>query len=202
MEVTGNESAWFWTMMQFWVYLFTLIAIIVQVRKQNMQIGIQNSQLELQNSQLALQTNQLVDQSNINVVIILNSLNEQWWSTRMRRARKKVCENYKSTSINVEEEAVLSFFENMALYTNRNMINPEFIWETYSYYIERYWLVLKDNVESFQKNDPTYFDGVVRLKNKMHEISLSKNATVSVISTDELTAFVESEKQCYTPKIN
>ncbi len=173
-------------MLQVVFYAATLVFIFRQVKIQNRQISIQNKQLK--------------DQVNINIVTILNSLQEQWWSTRMRRARRTVCENHIKTSINVEEEAVLSFFENISLFCEKKMIDPEFIWETYSYYIERYWMILKDNVEKIQETDKSYFNGFIKLKEKMEEITKSKNLAVIKILDKDLTAFRDSEKLCYTPK--
>lgn len=185
-DFLGENSSWFWTMMQFFLYVVTFFVVLIQLHEQNQQKKIQNEQLK--------------DQVNINIVTILNSLNEQWWSTRMRRARRKICFNHKANSINVDEEAVLSFFENIGLYCERKMIDPELIWETYSYYIERYWLILKTNIETIQSKDQTYFDGFVRLKDLMDSISKLKGINKVNISVAELIDFIESEKLCYTPK--
>lgn len=114
-HIWGDNSSWFWAFMQFLVYTATLIAIICQVRKLNEQINLQNQQLK--------------DQINSNVVSFLNYLNEQWWSTRMRKARRNSCLNHKENTINIEDEAVMSFFENIGLYCDKRMIDHEFIWK-------------------------------------------------------------------------
>ncbi len=199
VQIIGEKSSWFWTMMQFVVYVFTFIAIIRQLRTQNRQNSILNEQIKIQNRQIEIQNEQLKGQININIVAILNDLNEQWWSTRMRRARRKACEDRLKTTINVDEEAILSFFENINLFCSNEMIEEKFIWETYSYYIERYWLLFKDNVERFQADDSSYFSGFVKLKNNMEKISKDKGCSIAEISKEQLSAFADSEKLCYTP---
>lgn len=185
-EYWGNNSSWFWSFMQFLVYTATLIAIIIQVNKINVQISLQNKQLS--------------DQVNSNIVSFLNSLNEQWWSTRMRKARRQTCLKFKGNTINVEEEAVMAFFENLGLYCDKKMIDSEFVWETYSYYIERYYKVLENNISAIQEKDPTYFDGFVKLHKLMNEISKQKGITQLELSAEDIQVFVDSEKLCYTPK--
>jgi hypothetical protein len=184
----GESSSWLWTMLQFFVYLVTLIAIIRQ-------IGILNKQSKIQN-------NQLKDQININIVTILNSLHEQWWSTRMRKARRNCCINHETSNINVDEEAVLSFFETIGLYIRKNMISTEFVWESYSYYVERYFKVFETNLDSIRARDNTYFNNFIYLKSAFETMNKIKGIDSIPIKEKEMLAFINSEKNCYSPKSN
>jgi hypothetical protein len=184
----GESSSWFWTMLQFFVYFVTLIAIIRQIKIQNNQQKIQNDQLQ--------------DQININIVTILNSLHEQWWSTRMRKARRKYCINHETSNINVDEEAVLSFFETIGFYIRKNMISTEFVCESHSYYVERYFKVFETNLNFIRARDNTYFNNFIYLKSAFETMNKIKGIDSTPISEKEMLAFINSEINCYSPKSN
>ena len=113
----GQGSEWFWSFIQVLIIPLTIYFVIKQLKAQN------------QNNQITL----------------LNSLEEKWTSSAMKKSRIAVCSKNDYSHVDLEEEDILWFFEKIAIFNLRKVLDLEIIWEYYSYYIENYFKLLENN---------------------------------------------------------
>lgn len=90
---------------------------------------------------------------------LLRDLDEQWGSEEMRQYRialSKLClKREKGAEIPfldiLSHSDVPNFFDSIGLYLQRNILDLEFTWSGYSYYIIRYWEVLEKDINEYRK---------------------------------------------------
>ena len=165
----GEGSAWFWVMVQSAAILITLGFIYWQVR--------------------------LSRYSNMLQTIL--KFRDIWSSDSMMKNRRDTCETYrkKSTSIRRVEEEVLTFFEEIGLLVEKRVVSEEFVWESYSYYIEYYWAMLEKNVQEYRKStkDKSWFEHFEKLNHAMREFSRKRGLPSTQKTAEEIDDFIDSE---------
>ncbi len=167
--IFGQGSEWFWIMVQSIVVVVTLLFIYRQVRLSR--YG--------------------------NMLDTMLKFRTFWRSDTMMKDRKITCQNYQnqSTSIGKAEGEVLGFFEEIGLLVRKGVISVEFVWECYSYYIERYWAMMKENIREYRKftKDETWFEHFQKLKERMQIFSEKRNASSRPVEKEEIQKFIKGE---------
>jgi len=165
----GQGSEWFWVMIQSLVVIGSLLFIYHQVR--------------------------LSRHSNMLQTIL--KFREMWSSKEMIHYRQATCKRYKkqSRAIGRAEEEVLGFFEDLGLLVENGVIPEEFVWEGYSYYIEHYWIMMKNNIMKFrqEKKDESWFERFERLAETMQKFSKKRKIPSSDITKTDIERFIKGE---------
>lgn len=168
-NITGETSQWFWSMAQTFIILVSLIFIYRQVRVHRFS----------------------------NMLQTLSSLREHWNSDTMLAARKTTCINYQkgTKKIGKAEGDVLGFFEELGLLLKKGVVSKEFIWETYSYFIEHYWSMLEPNIKEFRlsTNDNSWLDNFESLRKAIHRYSKKRKCPSSDKTEEEIKRFILGE---------
>ena len=132
-----------------------------------------------------------------NMLQTLNNMRENWNNKQMMGFRRTTCENYLEGTKKIEmaEGEVLGFFEEMGLLLQKKVVSQEFIWETYSYYIEHYWSMLKDNIQEFRLStqDKSWYDHFEYLRDSVRRYSERKNCPSIDKTKEEIKRFISSE---------
>lgn len=168
-DIVGKDSEWFWTMTQAMIVLVSLVAIYRQI--------------QLQRSSNALQ--------------LLVELRQEWYSKKMVRYRKGVCDQYPvdigKEMTNAETE-VANFFENLGLFHKKRTIPTDLIWELYSVHIENIWPMLKERINRLRttEGDPTILSNFQDLLKAMQEYSKDKGAPSKDKNEDDIGRYVSA----------
>jgi hypothetical protein len=167
-NIIGQQSAWFWTMIQALAIVISLVLIYRQVRAQRM-------------------TNSLAT---------LEKLGERWNSKRLCDARSAIVSVHPSTNKKIDhhEEVVLTFIEEMGGHTKKGVLDVKSVWSLYSYYVEHYWPILSPKVSELRAAavDDSYYDQAEWLYNKC--CKLSQNCGANPRKTDaQLALFAKGE---------
>lgn len=165
MEIFGPNSSWFWSMLQFISFTFYLALIYYQLRQINKR----------------------------NFYDITTELKKNWNSDKMLHARLNECKAKEKTIVELDEEIVLGFYENLGILRKQNIISNEIIWEYFSYNMEMYWELLKDNISNCRKNDPSLFENFTLLIDEMAKFKKKKIPISVAITSDELQRFINTE---------
>jgi hypothetical protein len=167
--IFGEHSEWFWLMAQAIIILVSAILIYRQVRVQRY----------------------------ANLLQMLTKMRETWDSPSMLQHRQAACGNYQSGSkkINAAEGQVLGFFEEMALLLRKGVLEEEFVWVTYSYFIEHYWSMLEANIKEYRltTKDESWFEEMERLRKVIGKVSKRKNLPSADKTHLEITTFIDGE---------
>ncbi len=117
----------------------------------------------------------------------------------MIKNRKVVCETYKTYKddmhIGVKEGELLGFFEDIGWMLQKKLLNREVIWDSYSYYIEHYWLMLKAKVFSYreEENDYSWFENFEFLYDQMKVHSKKRKVDWAERTQDQIDRFIRGE---------
>ena len=119
-------------------------------------------------------------------------LDKQFDSSDMRKARKRLAFqllNHKEVSLS----GVTDFFDKLAMYKHRNVIDDDLVYQSFSYWILRYWPALKISIESFRnlENDPQYYQDFEELYKDM--LADDAKDGLTKISKKEIRRFLEEE---------
>ena len=167
--VFGEHSEWFWVMAQTLIIFVSALLIYDQVRAQRY----------------------------ANIIQMLAKMRETWDSSPMLAHRRTTCENHRvgSKKISVAEGQVLGFFEEMGLLCRKGVLDDEFVWATYSYFIEHYWSMLETNIKEYRltTKDNSWYEEVEGLRNMVAKFSLKKNVSASDKTDLEITTFIDGE---------
>jgi hypothetical protein len=140
-----------------------------------------------------------------NMLTLLGTFHDRWHSIDLIQARIHICEDFTKaeTSIQVYEEPVLNFFEELGLYLKKGVFDKEIVWEIYSYEVQHYWQILRPRVDAFTTvdNDKTWYSNFKYLFDEMNKQSLRKNAKLPE-TQEALEKFVKGELVRRSPKTN
>ena len=90
-------------------------------------------------------------------------------------------------------EDVLDFFETMGLLTRTKVIGSEFVWHSFFYWVQGYWIYLKEFIEKQREIYPTRYADYIWLHDKMIKIEEKKSGTIIL---SEWADFLEEESGC------
>jgi hypothetical protein len=132
-----------------------------------------------------------------NMLNMLNSMRENWTGNNMLKSRKAACINYKNRNnkIGKAESDVLGFFEDMGLLLKKKALSEEFIWETYSYFIEHYYTMLEPNIKEFRQStkDNSWYKNCEELSEKMKKYSKKSKASTYKKTNQKIEQFIKGE---------
>jgi hypothetical protein len=166
----GNDSVWFWTMIQCLAVLGSLCFI----------------------------ARQIYHQRSSNMLATLFSLDERWKSASMVLARDHICRDYlfagTEKTIAQPEELVMCFFEEIGIYVRKGIFDVTTVWEFYSYYIEHYWVILQPRVKEYRINsqDQLWFSEFEYLYSRITKYSIKRKCPVGKSDAD-IQKFVRGE---------
>ena len=170
-SLIGNDSQWFWTMAQALIVLVSLVAIYQQIKLQTYSNWLQ----------------QLTNMRNV------------WESGRMISARKHTCRLYQDgdNRIGNAQGMVLGFFEELGLLLEKDTISIEFVWETYSYYIDHYWPICMANVKAFrdESKDPNWYVHFEYLWKASQQYSSRKGSPFGLKDRAQIALFIRGESE-------
>ena len=170
VNLMGQESQWFWAMLQSLVLLISLVFVLAQLRR-------------------------LAEANNISAFA---SSNSNWNSDRFREYRASTCSNYdkQDKSLNFKEGQIAGFFEELAIYEQKKIISFDFIWNMYSYYITGYWRLLKPKVKEFRKQykDNSWYENFESLSIKVDKHTVERRLHPEHKSKDEIDEFMKQER--------
>ena len=170
VNLMGQESQWFWAMLQSLVLFISLIFVLAQLRR-------------------------LAEANNISA---FSSSNSNWNSGRFREYRSTTCANYDKhdKSLNFMEGQIAGFFEELAIYEQKKIISFDFIWNMYSYYITGYWTLLEPKVKDFRKRyqDDSWYENFESLLIKVDKYTVDRGLRQEHKSDDEIAEFMEQER--------
>ena len=164
----GGGSEWFWGFLQFAIVAVTLVFIY--------------DQLHLSTASHVLQS--------------MTSLNERWSSDRNTSLRRLTCEAWLGSGDMIGEgQVLLHFFEELGLYSKKQWIPSDVIWETYSWYIESYWGMFEEHIRSLRKDnqDASIFQNFEYLATLMRAINSQNEVPATAKSKETLKAFALGE---------
>jgi hypothetical protein len=113
----------------------------------------------------------------------------------LRVGNKKTRSNVKSEAFSsVELDAILDFFQGMAMLINKVAIDKELVWSHFSWWLFCYYALSKDYIEFWRNEDPNSWDDVELLHKQLIKIENKKNPHgYHTPSTEELLVFIEDE---------
>jgi hypothetical protein len=169
VHIASNNGAWFWYMVQAIGITVTMVLIYRQVRRQ----------------------------TDANALAAVHALENRWHSDTMLRARQAACTDFRHEATNIDRDIgeVLGFFEDVALYVDRNVIDVSMVWEIYSYWLIPYWTMFQPRVAAFRtaRNDPTWYDKFEALSKKLAAHAKMMKAPVELPSGADLEKFISGE---------
>lgn len=153
--MTGDcwmNSTWIWGFLQFLAVAITLPAIYIQMRIQ----------------------------AASHVVSTLHQINSRWHSSAMLRARKEYCEQWLAGKEEIDGvgETIAEFFEELGTYVRIKAVPKKIFWETYSWYVEYYFKMLRPGIQSVKQrySDKLLYSEFEWLEREIGKISKRKGA--------------------------
>lgn len=95
-------------------------------------------------------------------VDLILKLDERFNSEEMRRARRAAAKSLLDKT-HTEADEVLDFFEMIGFLARRGALDEKMIWETFFYWIYRYWHCAKEYIERQREGDPTLWANAAHL---------------------------------------
>lgn len=165
----GPSYEWFWTMSQCAVVLFTLLFILRQIKLQN-------------------------DAHLVNSFAILG---DRWNSPMMLHARRDICLRSKAGQSHLDGTMhhLCLFFEELGAFCSKNVLDPDIVWEIYSFEIEHYWVMARDSITHFRKaqGDKTFYYHFERLYKLTQSLGEKKGASIHERTRDDVANFINHE---------
>ena len=167
-NIWGQNSEWFWTMVQAIVVGLTLYFIYKQIKIQRAS----------------------------NMLATLNALTVRWESDSMRKARVEVCQQFLANNLNIDNDntvRILLFFEELGLYYKKKVIDTDILWDMYDHRIQTCWDVLEPLISEYRAHlkDDTYYDKFEYMVNELQKYSEKQGLTVKPKTTIEKRKYAE-----------
>ncbi|HEV7504542.1 MAG TPA: hypothetical protein VGS07_06505 [Thermoanaerobaculia bacterium] len=167
----GKDYEWFWVMCQCVALVCTFFFIWRQIKLQN-------------------------DSHLVNSFAILG---DRWKSPMMLVARRDICLRSKGPDNPLVLDGTVHhlclFFEELGAFCSQDVLDPEIVWEIYSFEIEHYWIIIRKAVFAFreEQGDRTFFYHFEKLHKRTSDLSLKKGASVKERTKEDIASFAEYE---------
>lgn len=180
-----------WALRASWIAVgISLIAVISQMY-------IAGKQRELMREQLGQQQKDSQEQRD-NAKTLLSAqlaleLDKHFDSPEMRHARRTLATQLLKKQ-EVTDTRVLDFFDQLAMYTHKHLLDQDITYQSYSYWIERYWPAAKTAyVDELRKteHDPSFYADTEELYNEA--LADDKKDRVPLPSRQEIRRFLQEE---------
>jgi hypothetical protein len=172
-----------WTTYASWALAsITFLSVSWQIMDSREQRKQMKEQIEQQRKDSEAQRQ---DAKELLAVQISVELTKQFDSLEMHRARRTIAKQLIKNSAEIDETRLVDFFEDLAMYTKKGRIDKDIVYQTYSYWIERYWQALTIYINSFRKQeeDISYYANFEELNKEM----LAIDAKARGKSVDQVT---------------
>lgn len=125
-------------------------------------------------------------------------LDKEFDSAEIRRARRSLASQLLRKKYDVSDYRVLDFLEKVGVYASQHRIDEGTVYESFSYYLERYWLASQGPIKEFRKaeHDDSYYAGLEDLYNSTlsYDAKRHKETQIQVTPSDsEVQSFLEDE---------
>jgi hypothetical protein len=161
----------------------TLVGVMVAYLALRRQILSSKETLDALKMQIELSNKSL----NINLTL---ELEKRFNDDKFRELRKKAHESIRNKKFDAVDE-VLDFFETVALLVKRNAVDEEIVWHTFFWWIRGYWVTTENYILEKQEKEPSVWEDLRNLYNKLVAIEKDKNPTFSEkLTEDELDEFL------------
>ena len=95
-----------------------------------------------------------------------------------------------------EAEDVFDFFETIGLLLRKGALDKEMVWNTFFYWIHRYWITGSEYIADQQRDDPTTWEDFKYLHEQV--IKVEKRRTKAsdselLLSSDDIKEFLKDE---------
>lgn len=187
-----------WTAGASWVLaVITTFALGFQIHDSREQHKNLKSQIDQQLKATEIRQKQA---SSLLAVQILLQYDKRFDSLEMRKARRRLAFQLLHNQY-VTEDRVPDFFDTLAMYTHKDMVDKDSVYNSYSYYIERYWAALKSGyIDKFRKEEGDTSGGYFADFEELNKEMLSADADADNLSVDregpsksEVRRFLEEE---------
>jgi hypothetical protein len=172
------------------------IAVAISLTAVFSQIYIAQKQREMMREQLEQQRNdsraQLDNAKTLLSAQISVEMDKQFDSIEMRQARRRLASELLNKK-EVTETRLFDFFDKVGMYTHQHLVDHNLIYQSYSYWLERYYPAIKASVDELraQEHDPGYYQDAEELYNEM--LADDKKQGVPTPSKDEILRFLKEE---------
>lgn len=181
-----------WALVASWVLVgISLLTAIWQKDESRKQREVMQAQLEQQKKDSQAQRE---DSKALLAVQMSVEMDKQFDSPEMRSARKRLATQLLNKK-RVREDRLLDFFETLAMYTSQGRIDKDTVYQSYSYWVERYFPALQSEIKKTrqQERDSTFYEGFEDLYKDM--MANDKKDGLPVPDQKEVQRFLKEEAE-------
>lgn len=121
----------------------------------------------------------------------LFKLEERFNSRELLGERARAAPALRTNPIGPDIEDVLDFMDTIGLYLKNGALNEDDVWNTFGYWILRYWLLSENYVREKQRKGQSLWDNFASLADKMSKKSAKEGER---IDQAELQKFLNEEE--------
>ncbi len=131
---------------------------------------------------------------------VVRSYDDRFDSLEFRTNRREVARKILAlpggpATVNEEADDLLDFFETIGLLAKRKIVDTTMVWSLFQYPLHGYWLVARDSIAKRRRDDPTLFEDVVWLHDRVTRIEKRKRrCTDAQIAPASAGEFLNEEK--------
>lgn len=146
---------------------------------------------------LSLILRQIQLQTATHTVQTLEAIHQRWNEEPMLRARHTVCQRYLSNQHSFDSigQFIAEYMEELGIYLKLKAISPDSMWDTYSWYIEHYYCMFRDEISRDRKDskEEHLYENFEALFQQLKAISAVKGAPDADRKTGEIQKFARDE---------
>jgi len=122
-------------------------------------------------------------------------MDERFNSEEMKKIRQVAAKSLRDQT-NTDVEDVLDFFETIGMLTHKGALDEEMVWNTFYYWVIRYWYAAKEYIETKRKEDPSIYSELIYLKERLIDIEKKKHLNAKIEFTkNEIEEFLTEETE-------
>jgi hypothetical protein len=181
-----------------WALIASWIAVAISLTAVFSQMYIAQKQRELMKEQLEQQRKdsraQLDNAKTLLSAQISVEMDKQFDSPEMRQARRRLASELLSKK-EVTETRLFDFFDKVAMYTHQHLVDQTLVYQSYSYWLERYYPKIKPSINELRKqeHDSGYYQDAEELYNEM--LADDKKQGNPIPSKTEILRFLKEEAE-------
>ncbi len=130
-----------------------------------------------------------------NTVNAIRDYRNEWDSSSMEKSRIECCKSselFNSTTTTKNEARIMNFYESLGLSLKYQVVDKNYVYHEFGYYIEYFWLLFKDKINDsrMRDGDETLYEYFEYLNKKMKKIAGNKYIYGDK-SEEEIKRFIE-----------
>jgi hypothetical protein len=122
-------------------------------------------------------------------------LDERFNSDSFKKVRRVAAKNIIKRNFR-EADEVFDFFETLGLLLRKHALDKEMTWNTFFYWIHRYWIAGSDYIADEQRDDPTTWEDFKYLHEEVIKVEKSRTGASDsdlLLSTEDIKEFLRDE---------